>query len=130
VDLSNRSLKAKARAVAWELIAELNRPPAGRVQGVASDPDLGTVRVTVTPPGDPAPRHVGLWMSPIETVITDKLGPHTMTRIDLARRCGLPYDPKFKTLVANLIDRGILRESEDENGVQNTSQDRRKSLPR
>jgi hypothetical protein len=130
VDLSNRSLKAKARAFAWELIAELNTPPAGRVVGHAADPAVGTVRVTITPPGADGEghHHVGLWLSPTETLIVSTLADHTMTRVELARRCGLPCDPKFKTLVTNLIERRILFEPDDESGVKNSAPPRRKSL--
>jgi hypothetical protein len=130
VDLSNRSLKAKARAVAWELIAELNRrPPAAWSGRRRPRPRHGPRHRSRRRAPTAGHHHVGLWLSPIETADHGQARRHTMTRIDLARRCGLPYDPKFKTLVANLIDRGILFEPDDESGVKNTSPPRRKSLP-
>jgi hypothetical protein len=115
-----RPLKAKATALAWELLAELATAPAERIIGRAADPELATVRVVVTPPGATSnhERHVGHWMSPTELLIVTKLGDETLSRVELAKRCAMACDPRFKALVTNLIDRAILDEPDEGGGVR------------
>jgi hypothetical protein len=116
-----RPLKAKATALAWELLAELAVAPAVRVVGRADDAEVGSVRVVVTPPGatpNHRERHVGHWMSPTELLIVTKLGDETLSRVELAKRCAMACDPRFKALVTNLIDRAILDEPDEGGGVR------------
>jgi hypothetical protein len=115
-------LKARLKVRAYQALSDLDAPP-GRRMRVRARNELAAVTVTVEPAGDarvdqPRRRRVGAWVSPTETLMLTKLGESVMTRVDLARRCGMACDPKFKTLVNNLIERGILEESDSPQGVR------------
>jgi hypothetical protein len=123
--LTPSQLHATAAAKAWAVMAELAATattPDART-GFGCRTEFGRVRVVIEPPGDrdaaaPTPPRVGQWLSPTCNLILTKLGGDTLTRVDLARRCGMACDPRFKTLVTDLIDRGILEESDDAAGVR------------
>lgn len=111
------------RAVAHDVLFRFGREaPAQRAAGHAHN-KVAEVRVMIQAfngggGGDGRRRRVGSWMSPTETLIVSKLDAETMTRMALADRCGMSYDPKFKTIVSNLIERGIIEDADDGKGIR------------
>jgi hypothetical protein len=112
-------LRSSLKAAAYDALSRVGPTPPERPIVVRARSKLTEVKVVVhaIDDGERNPHRIGSWMSPTETLIVSKLGPDTLTRIDLAKRCGMPCDPKFKTLVTNLIDRGILTDANDGHGV-------------
>lgn len=110
------------RAVAADVLFRFGaEPPEGPIVGAAKNKhtEVKVVMRAISDGGNGRPgRRIGSWMSPAETLIVTQLAADTMTRVDLAKRCSMPYDPKFKALVGNLIDRGILIDSEDGHGIK------------
>jgi hypothetical protein len=115
--------QAKVNARAWQLLDQLAGTAIESLTARVAD-DERVVRISVKPAGassDDGLRRVGQWLSPTCALIVTKLGGDTLTRLDLARRCGMPCDPKFKTLVTDLIDRGIIIDPDGEYGVRAAS---------
>lgn len=50
----------------------------------------------------------GQWLSPIEAAIWHCLGSETLQGKQIATRISQPYGPALKTLLRNLVERGIL----------------------
>jgi hypothetical protein len=119
-DQVDDGVRTSAKAAAWAVLNRIRSRPAGRAVGRATNA-TARVRVTIEPPdlvaGRDRPR-VGRWLSPTCLLIVTKLGDATLSRVELAKRCQMTYDPKFKTLVNDLLERGILEEPEEGGGVR------------
>ncbi len=118
-------LRMLCTARAWGILANVRKPVTERLSVAVRRSGFARVRISVTPTdgigsgsraGEPA--RVGAWLSPTCNLIVTKLGGETMTRVELCRRCQMNYDPRFKTLVTDLIDRGIIEEPDDGGGVR------------
>ena len=51
---------------------------------------------------------VGQWFSPLESAILLAIGSDALGGKEVAAKTGQPYDPRLKTLLRNLVDRGVL----------------------
>jgi hypothetical protein len=118
-------LAQQLRSRAFSVLSVLASIPSELNAPVSVEEGDGTyaVSVTVTPRShqavaDLTPNHHGRWLSSDEELIVERLGTDTVQRTELAKRCRMPYDPKFKTLVANLINRAVLEEPDDTPGVR------------
>lgn len=105
---SERQLRARLQALAYALLAELDGQLTGPITLSVAD-ELANVSLILTPAG--AARGSQDRLSSLEKEIVQTLQVAPLVGKAIAARLHRPYDGTLKTILANLVDRGILTSS-------------------
>ncbi len=104
-------LKARGLAILAELLAGTDLPTSvctarGRSRSlgvVVTVGPLDELRTPTAPTGQ-----VGQWLSPLEAAIWHCLGSETLQGKQIASRISQSYTASLRTILHNLVDRGVL----------------------
>ena len=113
--MPERTLRAALISLAWKVVALLKKPLSRPIRIEVHEGNL-TVLIAVNPNGQAENKQIpGRFLSDAEHRVWDAIhADEWLVGKEIAARVGKKYDdPRFKALLANLADRGVLDHDDD-----------------